>query len=93
MLPVDSTRRFSSRVENYVRFRPSYPEAVIEALERECGLTRDSTVADIASGTGIFTELLLKHGNPVFGVEPNAEMRHAGEEFLKAYPKFTSVCG
>lgn len=93
MPPADSTRRFSSRVENYVHFRPSYPEGVIEALERECGLTRDSTVADIASGTGIFTLLLAKHGNPVFGVEPNAEMRRAGEEFLKAYPRFTSVRG
>ena len=90
---VDSTQRFSSRVENYVRFRPSYPKQVIQALRRECGLTRDSTVAEIASGTGIFTRLLVEHGNPVMGVEPNVEMRRAGEEFLKAYPKFSSVSG
>ena len=90
---VDSTQRFSSRVENYVRYRPSYPKEVIETLVGECGLTRDSVIADIASGTGIFTKLLLEHGNPVFGVEPNPDMRRAGEEFLKGYSKFRSVDG
>jgi SAM-dependent methyltransferase len=91
--PLDSTQRFSSRVQDYVRYRPTYPKEVIEVLERDCGLTRDSVISDIASGTGIFTKLLLEHGNQVFGVEPNAEMRRAGEEFLKAFPKFTSING
>ena len=90
---LDSTQRFSSRVENYLRFRPSYPKQVIEALERDCGLTCDSTVAEIAFGTGIFTKLLLEHGNPVLGVEPNPEMRRAGEEFLQPYRKFMSLSG
>jgi SAM-dependent methyltransferase len=93
MPQINSVQRFSSLVENYVRYRPSYPEAIIETLERECGLTRDSVVADIASGTGIFTKLFLKHGNPVFGVEPNPDMRRAGEEFLAQYSKFTSTSG
>jgi SAM-dependent methyltransferase len=90
---VNSIHRFSSRVDAYVRFRPSYPKQIIETLERDCGFTKDSIVGDIASGTGIFTKLLLEHGNRVFGVEPNAEMRRAGEEFLAAYPNFTSVTG
>ena len=92
-MPSNSIQRFSSRVDTYVRFRPSYPKQIIDVLEWECGLTRDSVIADIASGTGIFTRLLLEHGNPVFGVEPNIEMRHAGEEFLSAFPKFKSVNG
>lgn len=50
-------------------------------------------VADIAFGTGIFTRLLLENGNQVYGVEPNAQMRHAGEQFLAAYSKFVSVEG
>jgi SAM-dependent methyltransferase len=90
---LNSTQRFSSRVDTYVRFRPSYPKQIIETLEQDCGFTRDSIVADIASGTGIFTKLLLDHGSRVFGVEPNAEMRRAGEDFLAAYPKFSSVTG
>ena len=34
-------------------------------------------IADVASGTGIFTRLLLDSGNRVFAIEPNAEMRAA----------------
>lgn len=93
MVVKDPTGRFSSRVEKYVRHRPSYPTEIVSLLKAECGLTRESVIADIASGTGIFTKLLLEHGNPVFGVEPNAEMRKAGEEFLAAYPRFTSIAG
>lgn len=93
MSAIDPIHRFSSRVETYVRFRPSYPKQILETLEQDCGFTNESIVADIASGTGIFTKLLLEHGNRVFGVEPNAEMRRAGEEFLSTYPKFTSVTG
>ena len=62
-------------------------------LQDECGLRPESVVADIASGTGIFTRLLLENGNRVFGVEPNENMRRAGEEYLSGYPSFTSVVG
>jgi ubiquinone/menaquinone biosynthesis C-methylase UbiE len=93
MLNSAPTERFSSRVENYVRFRPSYPKEVIEVLRTECGLTPNSIVADIASGTGLFTRLLLENNNRVFGVEPNKDMRAAGEHYLASFPKFVSVAG
>jgi SAM-dependent methyltransferase len=93
MLKVEPTKRFSSRVENYVRFRPSYPREVIPVLEQECGLARSTVIADIASGTGLFTRLLLEHGNRVFGVEPNPDMRRAGEAFLGGFPNFVSIDG
>ena len=93
MLNSAPTERFSSRVENYVRFRPSYPKEVIDVLRAECGLTPDQIVADIASGTGLFTRLLLENGNRVFGIEPNKDMRAAGEHYLAAFPNFTSIDG
>ena len=93
MPTADPTQRFSSRVDNYVRYRPGYPPEVIELLRQQCGMTRHTIVADIASGTGLWTRLLLENGNRVFGVEPNDDMRRAGEEFLQAYPRFTSVAG
>ena len=93
-MPVtDPTRRFSSRVDNYVRYRPGYPSAILDLLRNECGLTPNSVIADVASGTGIFSRFLLENGNRVLGVEPNLEMRKAGEEYLAAYPNFTSVEG
>ncbi len=91
MLKSAPTQRFSSRVENYARYRPSYPKQVIEVLRAECGLTSESAVADVAFGTGLFTRLLLENGNRVSGVEPNKEMRQAGEEYLAGFSRFTSV--
>jgi ubiquinone/menaquinone biosynthesis C-methylase UbiE len=88
---VDPTKRFSNRVENYLKYRPSYPSEIIPLLKTECELTSDSVIADIGSGTGFMAELFLKNGNTVYGVEPNAEMRSAGERLLARYPKFLSV--
>ncbi|HEV2178661.1 MAG TPA: class I SAM-dependent methyltransferase [Terriglobia bacterium] len=89
----DSTERFSTRVENYVRYRPGYPEQILGLLDRECRLAPDSVIADIGSGTGLLSELFLKNGNPVYAVEPNREMRQAGERSLAAYPEFRSFDG
>jgi len=89
----NATSRFSDRVENYVRYRPGYPPEVVPELRDQCGLARSHVIADVASGTGIWTRLLLENGNPVVGVEPNAEMREAGERLLAAFPKFTSIAG
>jgi SAM-dependent methyltransferase len=87
------TARFSDRVENYVRYRPGYPLEVLEMLARECGLQPGDIVADVASGTGIFSRLLLENGNSVFAVEPNAEMREMGARLLESYDRLVSVAG
>jgi SAM-dependent methyltransferase len=90
---TDPTLRFSDRVDSYRRFRPGYPPEIIPFLEREVGLSRSSVVADMGSGTGIFTEMLLRAANQVFAVEPNDAMRQAAEHSLRAMPGFTSVNG
>ncbi len=89
----NATSRFSDRVQNYVLYRPGYPREALDVLKAECGLTSAHVIADIASGTGIWTKMLLENGNRVVGVEPNAEMREAGERFLANLPAFTSVAG
>jgi SAM-dependent methyltransferase len=88
---LDPTKRFSNRVENYLKYRPSYPAAIIPLLNAECGLTPDSIIADVGSGTGFLSEVFLKNGNRVLGIEPNREMRAAGEQLLAKYPNFTSI--
>jgi len=92
-IPKDPTQRFSSRVQSYVKYRPNYPPALVDILVSDCGLTPSSVVADVGSGTGLLTQLFLRHGNLVFGVEPNREMREAGEALLQTYSQFTSVAG
>lgn len=78
-MSTDPTLRFSNRVADYVRYRPRYPAAVLEVLRAEIGLRPEHTVVDVGSGTGFLTELFLAEGHRVYGVEPNAEMRAAGE--------------
>lgn len=88
-----STERFSDRVEDYIRYRPGYPPEVLSLLRNECGLQPCHVVADIASGTGVWTKHLLENGNRVFAVEPNGEMRQAGERLLHSYPNLVSIHG
>jgi SAM-dependent methyltransferase len=90
---TDATNRFSSRVEHYVKYRPAYPREVIKLLASDCGLTPGSLIADVGSGTGILSELFLQHGNTVYGVEPNREMRAAAERLLGDYATFHSIGG
>ncbi len=87
------TERFSDRVDNYVRYRPGYPPEILEMLRHECGLRRDHVIAEIASGTGIFTRLLLENGNPVIAVEPNAEMRGASSHLQQLFPNLKLMHG
>ncbi|MEO7659718.1 MAG: class I SAM-dependent methyltransferase [Pyrinomonadaceae bacterium] len=88
-----TVERFSNRVENYVKYRPSYPRGIIDHLVKNCGLTHESVIADIGCGTGISSQLFLENCNPVIGVEPNAAMRDAAVEFLADFPDFRLVDG
>ena len=89
----DATSRFSDRVDDYVKYRPSYPPAVIDAIESRARLPAGARIADVGSGTGISAKPWLERGYEVFGVEPNDAMRAAAERLLGAYAKFHSVRG
>jgi SAM-dependent methyltransferase len=90
---ADAKQRFSNRVADYARYRPGYPAALLDLLRKDCGLRSGHVVADIGSGTGFLSALFLKNGNRVYGVEPNTEMRQAGEEYLASYDGFSSIEG
>jgi len=90
---MDSTQRFSDRVDNYVKYRPGYPKEILTFLSATFGFSPDWIVADIGSGTGISTTLFLDNGNTVHAVEPNAPMRNKAEELLGSHPGFTSIDG
>lgn len=89
----DPTSRFSGRVDEYVSSRPSYPAGLLGILRDACALGAGSVVADLGSGTGIFTRLLLESGATVHAVEPNDEMRAAAVQMLRDEPGFRSVAG
>ena len=87
------THRFSSRVSDYVRYRPHYPRELIAWLRDTVGFAPAWRVADVGSGTGIFSKLLLENGNVVIAVEPNDAMRVEAESALSSFPNFESVRG
>ena len=91
LLGMDVTQRFSNRVENYIKYRPSYPAALIDHVIARATLKRGDNVADVGSGTGIFTALLLARGLRVYAVEPNREMREAAERLLANNENFISI--
>lgn len=89
----DSTRRFSNRVDNYIKYRPRYPIEVLTFLREELNLQPADIIADVGSGTGILSELFLQNGNVVYGVEPNREMREASIRLLSDYDHFKPIAG
>jgi hypothetical protein len=88
---MNSTERFSDRVENYTKFRPDYPDALIRFVQER--LPAPAVIADIGSGTGILSDQLLGAGYTVFGVEPNKPMQLEAERRLGSHPRFHSVTG
>ena len=87
----NATIRFSSRVENYTKYRPGYPHGLMDFLKDACQLKPDHVVADIGSGTGLLAELFLENGNLVYAIEPNPDMRAVAERSLRRYPQFRSL--
>ncbi|MCW3464684.1 class I SAM-dependent methyltransferase [Chitinophaga nivalis] len=90
---MKNTERFSSRADNYVKYRPHYPVAMIAYLEKTTGLSRASIVADIGAGTGMAALPFLDNGNTVFAVEPNAAMQEAGTVAMQRYPNYKQITG
>ena len=90
---TDSTQRFTDRVADYVKYRPSYPQEVVSFLHETCGVAPSAQVADIGAGTGISARLFLDAGHPVVAVEPNQAMRAAANAWLAPYANFRSVAG
>ena len=89
----DTVARFSNRAKDYAKYRPHYSPDVVKALRSACELKLEHVVADIGCGPGLLAEVVLQNGNRVIGVEPNLEMREAGQQYLARFPNFTMIDG
>lgn len=89
----DSTQRFSNRVNDYIKYRPGYPAEAVDFLANQCNLKPGSVIADVGSGTGIFSKLLLDKGYKVYGIEPNQPMQQAAIHQFKNNSGFIPVNG
>lgn len=87
---MKETERFSNRVKDYQAYRPDYPRELIPIFQ-ERGMKENSHVADIGSGTGIFSRLIAPQVEKLYAVEPNSEMAEQGRTELASYPHCRTV--
>lgn len=90
---MDNMGKFAGKGAMYAAARPRYAEGLLAYLADEAGLAPGAFVADVGSGTGIFSEQLLDIGFRVIGVEPNDDMRTQAEHTLGGREGYRSVCG
>lgn len=88
---MNSKTRFSNRVENYVKYRPVYPNEAINFLCDKLRINKKSVIAEMGSGTGILTKQIIDKAGKIYAVEPNKEMRKAAEKLLSEFINFISV--
>lgn len=87
---MDPKQLFTDRAEDYAKYRPNYPEALLHELS---AIGEGGTIVDVGSGTGIFSALLTRLSATIVGVEPNAAMRAQAERNLANCSNFRSVEG
>ena len=90
---AEKTSLFTGKSDNYSRYRPGYPEEILNILGEHANLSVDSVIADIGSGTGILSGLFLRNGYSVTCVEPNEDMRMQASKDLGDYAGFHSING
>jgi SAM-dependent methyltransferase len=86
---MDTVERFSDRAADYVKYRPSYPSAAIDALLDGLRPAERIVAADIGAGTGISSRLLGDRGLRVVALEPGTLMRAAADP----HPRVSWIAG
>ena len=86
-------KKFDSKGSVYAKGRPAYPEKMFEYLLDEKMITPHAVIADVGSGTGIFTAQIAPLVSQVFAIEPNADMREKAELCFGEFSNITSVNG
>ncbi|MFW5437638.1 class I SAM-dependent methyltransferase [Paenibacillus apiarius] len=90
---METTNKFTGKADTYSKYRPNYPQEYMNYLISSNQLNSNHNIADIGSGTGIFTQQLLDRNFKVFAVEPNRDMRTIAEKALSSYANFISIPG
>ena len=90
---ADPTRRstFDTVAELYDAARPRYPDDLIDAVVRLCGLHVGDRVLEVGSGTGIATAPLLERGLVVTCIELGARLAEVARARLAGFPNVEIV--
>jgi SAM-dependent methyltransferase len=66
---------YRDRAEAYERARPAYPAVLLDRLVARVDVNPGDRVAEIGSGTGIFTRGIAERGFEITGIDPDPAMR------------------
>ena len=80
-----------NKAEFYDIGRIQYPTEFFDAIYAEFGISENSIIADIGSGTGKVTKEFLERGNQVYAIEPDSDMRRIADKNLKTYQNYIST--
>ncbi len=85
------THKFDLKSQVYSKSRPDYPEALFWYLMSERIISKNKVVADIGSGTGIFSVGVSPFVKTVYAIEPNQDMRTTAEKQFISYDNLVSI--
>jgi ubiquinone/menaquinone biosynthesis C-methylase UbiE len=75
-----NVERFSGFADDYDRYRPSPPAALLDLIRRVAGVPRPRLVVDIGCGTGLSTVVWADCAAAVVGIEPSPDMRRVAQQ-------------
>ena len=74
---------FNQAAEYYDKYRPGYPEEIIDSLISVTGITEGSDLLEIGCGSGKATEQLTGNSFNIFGIDPGEDLVRIGNERFK----------
>jgi SAM-dependent methyltransferase len=81
---MDALRRFRSTAEFYARYRPRYPQALIDEVAAFCGLDRAGRLMDLGCGPAFLAIAFAAYFSEIVGVDPEPEMLAAAQHEAQA---------
>ena len=74
---------FNQVAEYYDKYRPGYPQEIIDSLISVTGITEDSDLLEIGCGSGKATEQFTEKGFNIVGIDPGEDLVRIGNERFK----------
>ena len=74
---------FNQAAEYYDKYRPDYPQEIIDSLISVTKITKGSDLLEIGCGSGKATEQLTGNGFNILGIDPGEDLVRIGNERFK----------
>lgn len=79
---------FDQAASYYDKFRPSYPQKIIDTLIRKTGMNLNSKILEIGAGSGKATELFAPQGYNFLCIDPGEQLVEVGR---KKFANFNNI--